>query len=95
FFKLDDRELPVMVSHMIALLQAQAGSISRAVPYIEGVGRLADIGLGGETTQEILQIASAGIELRVAAIDSKGPLLIDTSDSPKNIPLKLVKDATI
>lgn len=94
FFKLDDRELPVMVSHMIALLQAQAGSISRAVPYIEGVGRLADIGLGGETTQEILQLASAGIQLRVAGTDSKGPLLIDTSDSHKNIPLNLVKDVT-
>ena len=91
-FMQPDSELPVVVSHMIRFLQAQAGSISRSVPFIEGVRKLEELGIGAETAQEMLQLASAGILLRVAGIDSEGPRLVRDNGYAKKLPVKLFED---
>jgi hypothetical protein len=75
FFRLSELELPIVVSHMTRLLQAYAGSISRAVPFVEGTQRLSALGLFGDTA-EILRWASAGTPLSLIATDENGPILI-------------------
>lgn len=46
FFRMSEEELVPVVQHMTLMLQAEAGSIKDAVPYVEGVRRLTDCGLG-------------------------------------------------
>jgi len=75
FFKLSEKELPSVVSHMTRLLQAHAGSIGRAVPFVEGVARLSTLGLVGDT-DEILRLASAGTPVCLAGSDQNGPILV-------------------
>lgn len=88
FFKLSDKELPIVVAHLTRLLQAYAGSIGRAVPFIEGAVKLSQLGLFGET-DEILNLASAGTPLRLISKDEQGPLL--SADGIKLIPLKFIE----
>lgn len=85
FFKLNDDELPVVVGHMINLLQAHAGSISSAVPFVEGVERLSELGILGDSS-EILKLASAGTPVQLGARDRSGPILI--SSAPSVFPLR-------
>ena len=86
FFKLKEQELPIVVGHMTNLLQAQAGSISRAVPFVEGAERLSEIGLLG-STNEILALASAGTPLHLSGMEHGGPILI--SGAYGAVPLRL------
>lgn len=85
FFKLSEKELPVVVSHAIRLMQAHTGSIGRAVPFIEGTAKLSQLGLFGDT-DELLNLASAGIPLRLTSRDERGPML--AGDGRKIIPLQ-------
>jgi hypothetical protein len=90
FFKLNNGELPIVVAHMTRLLQAYAGSIGRAVPFIEGTERLSGLGLFGDT-DELLRLASAGTPLQFTGIDEEGPILI--RKQKRVIPLVLTNDA--
>lgn len=45
FFSLDDSEQQRVTQHMTRLLAATTGSIKNAVPFVEGVRRLSEIGL--------------------------------------------------
>jgi hypothetical protein len=92
FFKLSEKELPLVVSHMTKLLQAYTGSIGRAVPFIEGAERLSSLGLFGDT-DEILRLASAGTPLHLAGSDDRGPVLV--ASEHKLISLKLVDDTVM
>ena len=67
FFKLSEKELPSVVLHMTSLLQAYAGSIGKAVPFIEGAERLSALGLFG-ASNEIINLASAGNRLNLTNI---------------------------
>jgi hypothetical protein len=49
---------------MTRLLQAYAGSIGEAVPFIEGVKHLSTLGIYGESN-DILHLATAGAPLRL------------------------------
>ncbi|MDB5796198.1 MAG: hypothetical protein JWP36_100 [Paucimonas sp.] len=75
FFKISEDELPKVVSHMTKLLQAYTGSISRAVPFVEGVKQLSSLGLFGDT-DEILRLGSAGLALQLSSTDDLGPILV-------------------
>lgn len=86
FFKLKEQELPIVVGHITSLLQAQAGSISRAVPFVEGAERLSEIGLLG-STNEILALASAGTPLHLSGMEQGGPILV--SGAYGAVPLRL------
>jgi hypothetical protein len=55
---------------MTKLLQAQSGSLANAVPVIEGIKTLEEIGLKHETDQ-LLQISSGGLALDVTNLISK------------------------
>jgi hypothetical protein len=70
FFKLSERELSQAVIQMTKLLQAQSGSLANAVPVIEGIKTLEEIGLKHETDQ-LLQISSGGLALDVTNLISK------------------------
>lgn len=74
FFKLDDRELPLVVSHMTRLLRAYTGSIRDAVPFIEGVEQLSKLGLIGDT-EEILSLASAGTPVQLSGRNQERPII--------------------
>lgn len=92
FFNLSEKQLPVVVSHMTRLLQAYAGSIGRAVPFVEGVERLSALGLFGET-DEILRLASAGRPLHLSGSDEQGPVLV--VNERKVIQLELISDTVM
>jgi hypothetical protein len=92
FFKLSDKELPTVVGHMTRLLQAYAGSIGRAVPFIEGAERLSGLGLFGDT-EALLRLASAGTPLHLTGSDEEGPIL--GPERGRVIPLVLTNDTAI
>jgi hypothetical protein len=85
FFRLSEEELPAIVGHMTNLLQAYAGSIGRAVPFVEGAERLSELGILGDS-MEILKLASAGTPVQLGGRDQSGPILI--SRARKIIPLR-------
>lgn len=74
FFKLDDRELPLVVSHMTRLLRAYTGSIGKAIPFIEGVEQLSALGLIGDT-EEILGLASGGTPIQLTERKQVSPII--------------------
>lgn len=67
FFKLSEKELPLVVAHMTSLLQAYTGSIGNAIPFIEGVERLSALGLEGESS-EIVGLASTGKSFKLSHV---------------------------
>lgn len=86
FFKLSENELPAVVAHMTRLFQAYAGSIGRAVPFIEGAEMLSKLELFGDT-ESILSLASAGTPLYLNGSDERGPILVP--GDRKVIPISL------
>jgi hypothetical protein len=44
-FRLPDGELTSVVQHITRLLAAEAGSIKNALPYVDGVRKLSELGL--------------------------------------------------
>ncbi|MGV8900320.1 MAG: gamma-mobile-trio integrase GmtZ [Burkholderiaceae bacterium] len=92
FFKLSEVELPVVVSHMTRLLQTYAGSIGRAVSFVEGIEKLSALGLFGNT-DELLRVASAGTPLHLIGGDERGPIL--AGNACKVTPLNLENGTVI
>ena len=85
FFRLSEKELPSVVLHMTSLLQAYAGSIGNAVPFIEGAQRLSALGLFGES-HEIINLASAGNRLNLATIKTSSTKSIRIKKSSVPLP---------
>ena len=86
FFKLSEKELPSVVLHMTSLLQAYAGSIGNAVPFIEGLKQLSALGLHGESN-EIINLASAGSPLKLGKIKRSKtiPITLDNNLLPSHV----------
>jgi len=86
FFKLSEKELPSVVLHMTSLLQAYAGSIGNAVPFIEGLKQLSALGLHGESN-EIINLASAGSPLKLGNIKRSKtiPITLDNNLLPSHV----------
>jgi hypothetical protein len=57
-FRLDENELPVVVQHITKLLATEAGSIKRAVPFVEGKQRLVELGLDIDIEQLAREMAA-------------------------------------
>lgn len=91
FFKLSEKELPSVVLHMTSLLQAYAGSIGNAVPFIEGLKQLSALGLHGESS-EIINLASAGSPLKLGNIKRSKtiPITLDNNLLPSHVSQKTV-----
>jgi len=82
FFKLDDRELPLVVSHMTRLLRAYTGSIGNAIPFIEGIEQLSELGLIGDT-EEILSLASAGTPIQLLGRKQERPIVFQRKENAR------------
>jgi hypothetical protein len=51
FFKLEGDELESAIHHMSNLLRAEAGGISNAIPFIEGVRKLSELGINAASNE--------------------------------------------
>lgn len=63
FFRMTEEELVPVVQHMTLMLQAEAGSIKDAIPYVEGSRLLASYGMGA-TVDSFVEKISLGRVLR-------------------------------
>jgi len=58
FFKLEGDELEAAILHMSNLLRAEAGSISNAIPFIEGIRKLSELGINAASNDFSHRVSS-------------------------------------
>lgn len=66
-FRLTEDELLPVVQHMTRLLQAEAGSIKAALPFVEGMRRLAELGLDPAIDELVREVSEGRFEYLDAA----------------------------
>lgn len=67
-FRLTEDELLPVVQHMTRLLQAEAGSIQAALPFVDGTRRLAELGLDPAIDQLVREVSEGRFESLDAAV---------------------------
>lgn len=67
-FRLTEDELLPVVQHMTRLLQAEAGSIQAALPFVDGSRRLAELGLDPAIDELVREVSEGRFESLDAAL---------------------------
>jgi hypothetical protein len=74
FFRMTEDELVPVVQHMTLMLQAEAGSIKDAVPYVEGVRRLTACGLGSAVDTFVGSVGVSHAPLLLSKAQGEGAI---------------------